>query len=93
MPFARSFTCGARVGPKEGEGRNAMWYRGYEGVVTFDEGAGLIHGEVAGSRDVITFQGGSVVELQQAFRDSVDEYLAICSEKGREPDLPLTPGG
>ena len=64
-----------------------MEYRGYRGVASFD-GSGLVHGEVLHMRDVITFQGSSVVELQQAFRDSVDEYLAICLERGRQPDRP-----
>lgn len=65
-------------------------YRGYRGVVIFDDEAGLLHGEVVDTRDVITFQGSSVSEVQQAFRDSVDEYLAICSERGREPDRPYS---
>ena len=67
-----------------------MEYRGDRGVVVFDEEAGLLHGEVVDTRDVITFQGTSVSEVQQAFRDSVDEYLAICSERGREPDRPYS---
>ncbi len=65
-------------------------HRGYRGVVIFDDEAGLLHGEVVDTRDVITFQGSSVSEVQQAFRDSVDEYLAICSERGREPDRPYS---
>ena len=65
-----------------------MEYRGYRGVVQHDGPAGLLHGEVAGIRDVITYQGRSASEVRQAFKDSVDEYLAICSERGREPDRP-----
>ncbi len=54
-------------------------YKGYHGNVAFDEEAGLFHGEVVDLRDVITFQGKSVDELQQAFHDSVDDYLDFCS--------------
>ena len=67
-----------------------MEYRGRRGVVIFDDEAGLLHGEVVDTRDVITFQGSSVSEVRQAFRDSVDEYLTICSERGREPDRPYS---
>ncbi len=67
-----------------------MECRGYRGIVIFDDEAGLLHGEVVDTRDVITFQGSSVSEVQQTFRDSVDEYLAICSERGREPDRPYS---
>jgi len=53
-----------------------MKYKGYEGIVNFDEDAGKFCGEVINTRDVITFHGTSVKELQQAFRDSVDDYLS-----------------
>jgi predicted HicB family RNase H-like nuclease len=63
-----------------------MKHKGYEGTVEFDEDAGIFYGEVANTRDVITFQGGSVKELRRAFRDSVEDYLAFCAERGEEPD-------
>ena len=70
-----------------------MEYNGYHAVVTFDDEVGILHGEVIGTRDVITFQGKSVDELRQAFKDSVEEYLKICAERNREPDKPiLRPG-
>ncbi|HTP88905.1 MAG TPA: type II toxin-antitoxin system HicB family antitoxin [Bryobacteraceae bacterium] len=67
-----------------------MNYKGYEGVATFDEDAGLFRGEVINTRDVITFQGSSVRELRKAFRDSVDDYLEFCRERGEEPDKPFS---
>lgn len=65
-------------------------YKGYTGRVEFDDEAGLFHGEVVDLKDVVTFQGRSVVELEQAFRDSVDDYLEFCAERGEEPDKPFT---
>ena len=67
-----------------------MQHRGYRAVVVFDDDAGLLHGEVVDTRDVITFQGSSIAEVRQAFADSVDEYLAVCSERGRQPDRPFS---
>ena len=67
-----------------------MEYNGYHAVVTLDDEVGILHGEVIDTRDVITFQGKSVDELRQAFRDSVDEYLKICAERNREPDKPFS---
>ena len=52
-------------------------YKGYAGHVEFDDEAGVFHGELVGTRDVVTFQGESVAELGQAFRESVDDYLAF----------------
>ena len=71
-------------------GSNPMEYNGYHAVVTFDDEVGILHGEVIDTRDVITFQGKSVNELRQAFRDSVEEYLKICAERNREPDKPFS---
>ena len=76
-------------------------YKGYIGKVAFDADARLFHGEVVGIRDVVTFQGQSVTELEAAFKASVDDYLAFCRDRGEEPDKPcsglkmaptLTPG-
>ncbi len=57
-----------------------LQYKGYTGHVEFDDEAGLFHGEVIDLRDVVTFQGTSVEELEQAFRGSVDDYLKFCEE-------------
>ena len=67
-----------------------MEYAGYRAVVTYDDDAGLFHGEIVDTRDVITFQGTSVPDLRQAFRESVDEYLKVCAERGRTPDKPFS---
>ena len=65
-------------------------YKGYRAAVTFDADAGIFHGEVVGTRDVITFTGTSVEELEREFRFSVDDYLAVCAERGRRPDKPFS---
>ena len=65
-------------------------YSGYTGHVEFDDEFGLFHGEVLDTRDVITFQGRSVDEIEAAFRESVDDYLAFCAERGEEPDRPFS---
>ena len=63
-------------------------YQGYQGTAVFDDEFGIFHGEVSGIRDVITFQGRTEAELRVAFRDSIDEYLNFCAERGRLPERP-----
>lgn len=63
-----------------------MKYKGYIGEVAYDADAKLFHGEVIGLKDMITFQGTSVKELEKAFKDSVDDYLAWCKQRGEEPE-------
>ena len=65
-------------------------YKGYTGHAEFDDETGIFHGEVLDLRDVMTFQGKTVQEIERAFRDSVDDYLAFCRERGEEPDRPFS---
>ncbi|GIK99124.1 MAG: antitoxin HicB [Alphaproteobacteria bacterium] len=69
----------------------SLEHKGYvAGPIEFDEEQGLFHGIVAGLRDVVTFAGRDADELKAGFRDSVDDYLALCAERGREPDRPFS---
>ena len=63
-----------------------MNYKGYTGHVEYDDDAKIFHGEVVGLRDVITFQGKTVNEIEKAFRDSVNDYLVWCEERGEAPE-------
>ena len=67
-----------------------MTYKGYQAKVEMDEEAGLFHGEVLNTRDVITFQGRSVRELKKAFADSVDDYIEFCAARGEDPEKPFS---
>lgn len=61
-------------------------YKGYVGHMDVDAESDLIHGQVVGLRDVVTFQGRTPSEALAAFKDSVDDYLAFCAELNRPPE-------
>jgi predicted HicB family RNase H-like nuclease len=65
-------------------------YKGYLGEVEYDADAKVFHGDVINTRDVITFQGTSVKEIEKAFRDSIEDYLAWCREDGVSPEKPYS---
>lgn len=67
-----------------------MKHKGYTGTVWFDDEAEIFHGEVMGIKDVVTFQGKSVAELKRAFKESVEDYLNFCTERGESPDKPFS---
>ena len=67
-----------------------MKYRGYTGVVQFDDEAMIFHGEVIGLRDVITFRGKTPEELKREFKISVDGYIDWCHEVNQEPEKPFS---
>jgi predicted HicB family RNase H-like nuclease len=63
-----------------------MIYKGYEGQITYDDEARIFHGTVIGMKDIITFEGRTSAEIEQAFKDSIDDYLAFCARLGEEPE-------
>ena len=67
-----------------------MKYKGYTGKVEYDDEAGCFYGEIVGLRDVVTFKGTSVKELQKSFKESIDDYLAFCERMGKTPDIPAS---
>jgi predicted HicB family RNase H-like nuclease len=67
-----------------------MEYKGYIGKIEIDEDAGILYGEIINVRDVITFEGTNVDEVQKAFRESVDDYLEFCAQRGETPEKPFS---
>src|SRR5579859_7619513 len=70
--------------------QNVMTHRGYSGVATFDNEAGVFFGRVLNLRDVITFEGTTVEQLRRSFQESVDFYLDCCAADGVEPEKPYS---
>lgn len=67
-----------------------MEYKGYFATVEFDDESNIFHGEVINLRDVITFQGKTVNELRRELKNSVEDYVAFCAERGEEPEKPYS---
>jgi predicted HicB family RNase H-like nuclease len=63
-----------------------MKYKGYEAIIEYDEVDRLFFGRVINTRDIISFDGTTVEELQQSFEAVIDEYLEDCQQEGKEPD-------
>ena len=62
-----------------------MYYKGYTAVVRFDELDRIFHGHLTDRYDNVYFEGATVEELEIAFREAIDDYLAYCAETSREP--------
>lgn len=67
-----------------------MNYKGYFARVEFDPEDHIFVGHIVGIRDVVGFHGESVVELEAAFREAVDDYLVACKELNQEPNKPYS---
>ncbi|MBU2515799.1 type II toxin-antitoxin system HicB family antitoxin [bacterium] len=69
---------------------NSMNYKGYFAKVAFDPEDRIFVGHVIGIRDVIGFHGESVIELENAFREAVDNYLEACKKLKQKPNKPYS---
>ena len=69
---------------------NTMSYKGYSARIEFDAEDRLFVGHIAGIRDIVGFHGESVGELEAAFHEAVDDYLAACKKLGQEPNRPFS---
>jgi len=67
-----------------------MSYNGYFANVEFDAEDHIFVGRIIGIRDVIGFHGESVIELETAFHEAVNDYLAACKELGQKPNKPYS---
>ena len=69
---------------------NTMSYNGFAARVEFDAEDRIFVGHVAGIRDIVGFHGESVAELEAAFHEAVNDYLAACKKLGQTPDKPYS---
>lgn len=65
-----------------------MQYRGYYGSIEASVEDAVLHGKLEFINALVTYEGETVKEIRRAFEDAVDDYLAYCSERGYEPEIP-----
>lgn len=61
-------------------------YKGYIGNIEFSEADGVFYGKVQGIRSLISYEGENAKDLITDFHCAVDDYLALCQERGTEPE-------
>jgi predicted HicB family RNase H-like nuclease len=66
--------------------KNVLEYKGYSGTVEFNAADEIFFGQIAGIRDVVTFEADTVARLKKAFKESVDDYIITCEKLGKQVD-------
>lgn len=64
---------------------NTLHYKGFTGVVSFSPEDKVFCGKITMISDLVTFEGESVVELENAFQEAVNDYLETCKQLGKAP--------
>ena len=70
--------------------KNTMTYKGYAARIEYDAQDRIFFGRLAGIRDIVTFHGQTVDELEAAFKEAVDDYLETCTKLGETPNRPYS---
>lgn len=61
-------------------------YDGYRAAAYYDREDGIFVGEVLGIADSLSFHGKSREALEEAFHQSIENYISLCRNIGKPPE-------
>ena len=65
---------------------NHLAYKGYYGSIEYNKENKCLYGKVLGmTKDCILYEGNTVEELENDFKDAIESYLEGCNELGIKP--------
>ena len=64
---------------------NKIEYNGYIGTVEYSQEDKCFFFFFKKKKDIVTFEDENAYDIENNFKNSVDEYLKTCEELGREP--------
>ncbi len=64
---------------------NFLKYKNYIGSVEYDLTDKCLYGKILFIDDLVTYEGETIEELENAFHEMVDDYLETCKELGKIP--------
>lgn len=67
---------------------NLLSYKNYNGTVEYSKEDGCLYGKVIGLKSLLSYEGDSIWELEQDFKNVIDEYLEDCKERNVQPEQP-----
>jgi len=69
--------------------KDMMTYKEYYGSVHYSEEDNVFHGKLEFIRSLVNYEGTDVSSLRNAFESAVDDYLELCKEEGKIPEIPF----
>lgn len=65
---------------------NLLSYKDFRGTVEFSAQDNILYGKVIGIKSLISYEGNSLKELENDFREAVDDYLELCKSENTPPE-------
>lgn len=70
--------------------QNKLSHKGYTGTIVASIEDNCLHGKILFIDDIITYEGSTVEETVDAFKEAVDRYLHYCKETGKPANKPYS---
>ena len=67
---------------------NQLKYKGYIGSIEASLEDNCLFGKILFIKALVSYEGRTVAELDTAFHEAVDDYLATCQSLGQMPEKP-----
>lgn len=64
--------------------KNYFEHKDYIGTVEYSTEDNVFYGKILDINDLLTFEGSSVAELEDAFKETVNDYLDTCKELDKQ---------
>jgi len=59
-----------------------LQYKNYIAPIHFSSTDKVFYGKVGGIDDLVSFEGVSVEDLENAFHEAIEDYIETCNEIG-----------
>lgn len=66
---------------------NLMKYKGYLGTIESSDEDDVLFGQLVGIKDLVSYEGSSLQEINERFEEAVDHYLDVCIANELEPNI------
>ncbi len=63
--------------------KNILEYKGFVGSVEFSTEDEVFYGKVVGIKDLVSYEGNTVMSLKNNFHGAVDDYIDLCKNENK----------
>ncbi len=64
-------------------------YKNYTGTIEYSKDDNLLFGKVLGLKALISYEGNTGNELEENFKQAIEQYLIHCKENNLTPEKPF----
>ena len=65
--------------------KNMMKYKDFYASIHYEDETSTFWGKIEGIEDIISFEGKTVDELKNEFKETVEEYIEECKNLNKNP--------